>query len=483
MAPPGKDEAFKFVVEPSDNIFNELGNNTYDFLDLISELIDNSLAARVEGELLKVNITVALSADRTSTAITISDTASGIPRSLLGQAISPAARKGKGLNEHGLGLKQAVASLGTLQSLITKTIEDSNAVLIKGFHFGEITPELVQVDWPHGTEIRVINLRRIVPMDVARYTRAVMDQLGARYRRFLRPDDPRMKLLISLLDRDSDDKVIFQNEVAQVKPVYFHPKTRLNEPSIYKAKFKGRGWEAELTFGYAPEGKEYDELGLKSPGRSHPYHVSLKNQGLDIIRNDRVISFHQLSEIDLVDARHNSFNLIRGEVDLVRGFSTAITKNMVLEDQHFTECRDLIKEHLIEGKFLTRKTYPGDIPEGCLRDRLAKWLKENTVAPKNRVTIEYGVQALDGNIDIFADGEAWELKRQEAYGLDVYQLFAYMDVADITRGHLVAPSFRPSAHATVAHIKEKHKKEIVLDPLSNYPINDPMDDEEREKYL
>ena len=48
------------VVEPSDNIFSELGNNTYDYKDLLSELIDNSLAARSDDEFLKVTITIGI---------------------------------------------------------------------------------------------------------------------------------------------------------------------------------------------------------------------------------------------------------------------------------------------------------------------------------------------------------------------------------------------------------------------------------------
>ena len=43
-------------VPPSDNIFRELGNNTYDFKDLLSELIDNSIAARPLDPRLKIQI-------------------------------------------------------------------------------------------------------------------------------------------------------------------------------------------------------------------------------------------------------------------------------------------------------------------------------------------------------------------------------------------------------------------------------------------
>ena len=40
------------AVELSANLWDELGDNTYDSPDLISELIDNGLAARIEDELL-----------------------------------------------------------------------------------------------------------------------------------------------------------------------------------------------------------------------------------------------------------------------------------------------------------------------------------------------------------------------------------------------------------------------------------------------
>jgi len=45
-------------VIPSDKIFEELGNNTYNFQDLISELIDNSLAARFPGRVLHVEVEI-----------------------------------------------------------------------------------------------------------------------------------------------------------------------------------------------------------------------------------------------------------------------------------------------------------------------------------------------------------------------------------------------------------------------------------------
>ena len=46
-------EEYEINVPPSNNLFKELGNTTYNFIDILSELIDNSISSRVKGKLLK----------------------------------------------------------------------------------------------------------------------------------------------------------------------------------------------------------------------------------------------------------------------------------------------------------------------------------------------------------------------------------------------------------------------------------------------
>lgn len=471
-------------VEPSNRLFRELGNNTYSFLDVVAELIDNAVAARPPGKRLNVKLTIGLSDKHENTFFEINDDATGISRSLLGNAISPAAIQRTGsLNEHGLGMKQAVASLGTLDYLVTRTEKDSRAIVIGEFVWGRLPAKELSVPWKHGTEIRVGNLNPIVPRNKAHYTRDIVDYLGARYRRLLLPDSPKMKLSLKLVDADSRSQgVIKQYEIEAVRHMYFHPNKRNNKPIVEKKHFNGKGWDAEFTMGYAPSDKEYSELGLDKPTKFHPYHVSIKNQGFDIILHNRVVSFHMLSELDLVQARHNDYNLIRGEIDLKRGFSTAITKNAIMQDQHFKDCIQEIKEFLDARGYLKRKSYPGELPEKLLRDRLADWLKKNDVSPRKSVRKEEAVGGLGGSIDVLADGEPWEVKKDEADGLDVYQLFAYMDMGNYKKGFLVAKGFRTGARSAISHISKKHKRKIVLSKLANYPINHVMTDKEREDY-
>ena len=54
----------KITVKPSSNLFNELGNNTYEYVDLLSELIDNAIAARYEDKLLEIKIVLGFSSNK-----------------------------------------------------------------------------------------------------------------------------------------------------------------------------------------------------------------------------------------------------------------------------------------------------------------------------------------------------------------------------------------------------------------------------------
>ncbi len=72
------------VVLPSDNIFHELGNNTYDLRDLISELVDNAIAARNPDLRLKVTIEFWVDSKAKCRTIIVRDNALGIPQDMLG---------------------------------------------------------------------------------------------------------------------------------------------------------------------------------------------------------------------------------------------------------------------------------------------------------------------------------------------------------------------------------------------------------------
>ena len=399
---------------------------------------------------LTVDIEVAISRKSSEKSyVVIRDNAAGIPRSELAQVITPGGTSGgDNLNEHGLGMKQAVAS-GDLAYLVTKTSSDSHAVLIERFAFGPIRAPEIEVDWECGTEICARNLRPIVPTASQKYTMELVPYLGARYRRFLKRDNPTMTLTVSLFDLDTtngnnEPQVRNSRRVEAVNPVYMNPKSRHNDPVVYRKVFQKNGWKAEFTLGYAAEPQEYPELGLPEPQPYMPYAISLRKQGFDVIKDDRVIEFHQLSQLGLAPL-HNDYNLIRGEIDLKEGFVTEITKNRVLHDDSFIELVEEIRQHLEAKKSLKKKTFPGEIPERVYHQRLKTHLQTRRIDRKQDVKLEVPVEAMDGEIDVLADGDVYEMKTGRANGYDVYQLFGYLDAGGYDCGYLVAKDFSTGA--------------------------------------
>jgi len=63
-------------------------------------------------------------------------------------------------------MKQAIAALGKFKYLATRTPDSDTAVVVDVLKFGELPYKRVTVDWPHGTEICVENLKGIVPSKV-----------------------------------------------------------------------------------------------------------------------------------------------------------------------------------------------------------------------------------------------------------------------------------------------------------------------------
>ena len=89
-------------VEASNNIFSELGKNTYSYLDVISELIDNSIAARRTDMILEVTIKLYFNQKNKVRLFSITDNANGISQDKLGIAITPAGVQAcQSINEHG----------------------------------------------------------------------------------------------------------------------------------------------------------------------------------------------------------------------------------------------------------------------------------------------------------------------------------------------------------------------------------------------
>ena len=287
-------------------------------------------------------------------------------------------------------MKQAVAGLGSLRYLATRAEGEVRARVVQDFQFGDIYPKLVETSWNRGTEIAIGGLKPIVRTHPISFSRDIVPYLGARYRRFLTTESPRARIVIRMVDIDEVDQETSPKElnnwsVTQVRPIYYHPNTHLNSPVVDHRTFSGDGWEADLVFGYSPEGHhEWEDLGLNEPTKFHPYAVSLSKQGLDILLNDRVIMFHQLPELGIVGTRHNQYNAIRGEIVLKSGFTTAITKNSIIANEHWDECKSKVAKYLSGERPREVEDLSGRVTGGSASGSARQMVEDKRLGKKGR---------------------------------------------------------------------------------------------------
>ena len=493
-------------VQANDGIYRKLGNNNYNFLQMLCELIDNALAARLN-PCLNVRINLFFAVDETGkqqlVRLEIVDDASGIPFDQIADAVSPGANDTvDGVNEHGMGMKQAVAGLGELEYLITKTIEDQVATLIDTFKFGELEAYEVE-DWrEHGTTIAVKNIAPNTFSCRQEYiTKYLAPMLGAIYRYFLKEDNKKMNLTIALIEEGQTTPVRVW-DVVEFKPIYFHPKTAKNEPVIRRHLLQGDGWKAELTFGYAPTEEQLtQDLGMDPLPNYHPYRVTNNHQGLDVLIRDRVIMLHQLKELELVGSSHPQYNHIRGELNLLTGFSTTVTKTGVKRTRAFQECLEQVYDILhgfvgINGSepkdYLKTEAAPEGLPEALLTHRLVEQLKENPFATYKDIYTELPIEGV-GRVDVLATNQAeeveiFEVKAGASKAQDVFQLFMYMIFKQVKRGCLVAAKHSTGSQYAKDVIVKQFESifpglKIELRTHKSYGIEGAADSAERQVFF
>lgn len=476
-------------VKPNNSIYEELGHNNYTQVELLGELIDNSIGGMTKEQLqgnsqLEISIDIVLYDNKKPTFI-IEDNGTGIKFSDFSKVIAPAGTSGgTSVNEHGFGMKQAVASLGELDYLKTKPQNDTYSYTINEFKFEEINViKKPDEKKKHYTKLVIKDCNPILSKKSMAISENIIPWLGAKYRRYLIGKN-KIKIILNLingdLSNDSKNYTIKTWNVTEIHPNYFNLSNRTNKPEIEKKTFNGKGWEAKFTYGFAPTDEEYEELKISKPKRYEPYYKSMSKQGFDIIKDNRVITFSQLSEIHLVPKMHPQYNSIRGEIDLVAGFSTSTSKNQVTSDDHWNDLIIQIKDFLDEKDLLNKTKKDGEIPEKIYRNRLAKLLKESNLFTYKKIEMEKSVGELNGYIDILTDNTVWELKREAAKGLDVFQCFAYIKMGNYKDGKLIAPEFSTGVDDTIKFIKENFDCEITAIALKDFAITGPLTKEEFE---
>lgn len=483
------------------------GKTNYNYEEALAEFIDNSISARTSDVQLKVNVKVFIH-DNVAKRIEICDNGRGIPEEAIESVIALGKTHGQGdFNEHGMGLKQAAWWIGDRHSITTTTNESPHILQFSPLNH---ETEVTYIEKPDGmtsfTELS-IDIRdgsTFIPQETRAYRNLIL-QLGARYRRFLHTPNGSVPALLLLnyetYSKEGNEAEFILSRSERVLPVFpQYYKAGQDQPYLNKKRVKaGDGsWEIELTLGLAPTNEQHDTLGTPTENRptlGHPYYVGISKQGLDLMIKGRVLQFHQLSEIGLVGQRHNSFNLIRGEINLLSGFKTQRTKNGLMTDsahwpQMIQKVASIMKgddpeikigRNLLEKK-LTDDEVP-DIDEIIYQRRIANMLRRVPVMnhAKHDVNVEVQLgQGIDVRADIVVGDTIWEIKKGESGPMDLMQLVMYLTITGQKKGILVAQSFKQTTRSLLTMLNEKLNLQLMLQTHADLSIASQVTPEELE---
>jgi hypothetical protein len=445
-------EAFTTTLDP-DLYFQGLSRQSLDFPAAVGELIDNALSARVTGVGgISQNMLIEVTIEQISEGklcVQVADPGIGIPLADIKKKVFNLGGQGTDhgqLNEHGFGLKNALALLtggnATSFSLITRSAQDDlgpdKFLRIDGplSTSMEVRTDASRAEWAEdlaflgdsttGTKIRVevawnyfrSLYRRGTPGLDFLVTR-LGEHIGVMHRYFL---DEGNKINVSYRGPGGD---WVHKEVIPIPVPYEGESTTFTK----YIEINGVRYNFTYTRGvldYSVKNPEAEaERGWPYPLRSY-YQGSNARCGIDITVRDRVIKTGVFEEVWPDIAKTVDFNRFVGELKVGPDFRT--TNNKTGLDPHAANWERLL-QRLDDKEFRPEKATRSD-SERSLRDRLVHILRGNF--PGAKVTPERSVWGGSIAIDIYVDGgesnrRVYELKVTSGRVLDLYQLLAGWD--------------------------------------------------------
>tara|TARA_R110002167_G_scaffold137654_1_gene324721 strand:- start:9997 stop:11493 length:1497 start_codon:yes stop_codon:yes gene_type:complete len=467
----------------SENFWASYAKQVIDFQHALAELIDNSLSARVSnlGNFNPAYIEASfLELDNGSIKLVIADNSQGVSlEHLTGEDnifnLGFRPEKQGEMNEHGFGLKNAMAMLTsgfqTNFQLYSNPINSTDVFKVEGPICENMQAEKIDLsEWiedldvlreaKSGVKISVeVKKEYFSTIHAASSTfetliKRLGEHVGVMYHEYLNDN----KIIFRYKSKDSAKWVT--KEVPPIPTPFLVNNSIRKEENIIKIEFAGEEYTAKYIQGTLDKSvNEPSSEGIKGwpyPLRIH-YRGSNARCGLTLKVRGRVLKTGVFREVWPDKVGDVSFNNFLGELSVKKDFST--TNNKTDLDPH-SEIWKLLREK-IAAEFLPEKNTKKH-SETSLRKKIIQSIV-NTHQLKGKDK-PHQKKVWDGGaeIDVYykdkEDIHLIEVKIDAAKVLDVYQLLMYWDgvTSEINvspkRGTLVANEFPVYVKKAIAHI-------------------------------
>ncbi|MBI3734414.1 MAG: ATP-binding protein [Chloroflexi bacterium] len=448
---------YRVALVATEGIFQGLAKQNMLFHSCIAELIDNAIAAQRPDTKFRIDaIFVPGAADATTFDLYLADNCKGMDLKILSKALQlgESATTESRLNEHGFGLKNALATLSGGNGpwkIWSKMANGTTVVSVEGpfrpemiirdddtFPQDDFLPQdistLVKVS-PKVTFLQTVQGRGAPTEDFVRLRDWLIEHLGVLYRGYLEQNSETLDTSGETLDTSGVIVVSINTIRRQVPPV----QVPLGDKKIeyIEVTVGGKLWTLEYHYGTLDEVKR-DKL-IRGSKAKYYYQGNQATQGIDIRLGKRTIAARQFETIWKSEDgkqqlnRHNNFNDFVGELlipELPRGMLSTINNktDFNLDDpdwmQIFTRLNDFRPQRNIREK-----------TELELRKKWIAMLKATN--PEDVIVDDRSIWPTGTRIDIYRRTPEnkiiiYELKVGTGTPIHLYQLKMYWDGLVIT---------------------------------------------------
>jgi hypothetical protein len=455
----------KIIKMESNNelMANTMSKSGFTFTSALHELVDNAI---VTAKNISINLLVENHGQRSIKKISVVDDGDGISLSEAAVALSVGARTNKGINEHGVGMKSAIAYFGDTdisQGLdIIRSYDGVDSYAINGYEGNDLhIDDGLPIPTTTGTKI-VMNV--LLNVFAVKRVNNLRDSLGIRYANFINQGGS-----IVINEVDMKDGHVIQDAkgnpttviVKAILPPYFHP-TTLTNVHLLKTEIATQSIVAELTIGMSPEEQE-GVWARQSYGG-----------GIDVVQNDRVVMHRVYEPLTVWRAKnHTSLNGLVGQLVVKEGhLATTPKKDNIQQTDEWHEMKKAISEAIKEAKITSFFNPPDNdddydsLSESLIRDGLADYLKAQVLPNGDAIWNDVKTEeSTDTNLsmDVTANSSdrfyVFEVKKGNFNAQDMNQLVGYMVTVGATHGVVFAKNVLANAKKQF----DEHWKPLLKD--------------------
>ncbi len=424
-----------------EGVFRGLSKQNLLFHQCIAELVDNAISASPDQFHIDI-VFDAIADDRDHVNVFVTDMGTGMDRDHLSSALQlgKSATIHSRLNEHGFGLKNALATLSggngpwtiwtkkgdTILSVegpfkTEMTIKDDIEMPERPFLRADVsTLVMVKVSIPY---LRTLQPRGRPTADLELFRNYLIEHLGVLYRGFLNIDEA------TGFPSGTISVGIGTNSI-RVPSV----EIPMGQLRVERFTVELGGESRELTYNFGTLDAVQRERLIRGNAAKTYYQGNTKTQGIDIRLGKRVIATHQFETIwkttdgENALARHNRYNEFAGELvipELPRGVLGTVNNktDFDLQDPDWEKIFTRLNEiRPIEDV--------REVSEAEIRNKWVRMLKATN--PDDTVTDEKTVWPTGTRIDVYRETPGgkkviYELKVTNAAPINLYQLKMYWD--------------------------------------------------------